>query len=263
MNKKILLSIIGLFVLISGIAVGLILVNQNQDFREKAAPATSISISPVTQSKKTGSNFTFSVKMDTSVNLVTGVDVRIAFDPNVIQIISMQKGTGITNLDSTITNDFNNSNGNISYAVYTTNKSKAVTGSALEILTVTAKIKDDAPVGTTRLTFGPTTSASGVDEGQNILVGMTAGNVVVLSENTSSSSPSPTNTPNTTSTPTSTPATSNTSSPTSKSTSTSIATGSSTTQTPIPLPVTGTSSIAYVGIFLSAILIVSSFFLLI
>jgi len=238
MNKpKIILVILGVLALIGGLVAGLILVKNNQDISEKAAPATTMYITPASQSQAAGSSFTFSVKVDTSSNAVTGVDVRINFDPKAIQITSLQKGTGALNLDQTIANTFDNTGGNISYAVFTLDGSKAVSGSSIEILRVNATVKTSASAGNYNLSFNPATAASATKEGQNVLISKTPGVLTVTkSESAATPTAAPTSGTTPTPTPTSVPGTNPTATPTSGTTP-----ATSPTASPIPIPESGIS----------------------
>lgn len=254
MNKKVVLYIISTLVLIAGIVVGVILVQQNQDIREKAAPATSVFISPANQSKNPGNTFTFSVNMDTGVNQITGVDIRLNYDPNLVEVTSIQKGSGISALDSQITNTFSNTTGKISYAIFTVNKTNAVTGSVISILTVNGNIKNTA--GNASFSFDPATTISGINEGQNVIINSTPGNIII-------SSARGTATPTATATATATSRTTATATATSTATSTTKATNTSVTvtPTPAPIPVTGISIPTYFGIGLGFIAIFGSLLL--
>ena len=221
MNKtKIILAIIGVFVLIGGVVAGLMLVKNNQDIKEKAAPATVMYITPAAQSKAPESDFTFSINIDTSANAVTGVDIRINFDPKAIQITSLQKGTGASNLDQTIANTFDNTTGSIAYAIFTLDGSKAISGSSIEILKVNATVKPSASAGNYNLSFNPTTAASATQEGQNVLISKTPATLTVVT------SPNPTAAP--TATPIATPMS-------------GITPTTTPTASPIPIPESGAS----------------------
>ncbi len=177
-NRKSIIGIVGFLVLFAGIIAGTYLVQQNQDFREKAAPATTVYISPANQTKDVGGNFTFSVNMDTASNQVTGVDIRLKYNPSLIEIISIQKGQGITVLNTEINNSVDNNAGKISYAVFTVNKANAISGSAVEVLKVNGKVKTGAS-GTAAITFDSGTIISGVSEGQNVITGTTPANIMI------------------------------------------------------------------------------------
>ena len=177
-NRKSIIGIVGFLVLFAGIIAGTYLVQQNQDFREKAAPATTVYISPANQTKDVGGNFTFSVNMDTASNQVTGVDIRLKYNPSLIEITSIQKGQGITVLNTEINNSVDNNAGKISYAVFTVNKANAISGSAVEVLKVNGKVKTGAS-GTAAITFDSGTIISGVSEGQNVITGTTPANIMI------------------------------------------------------------------------------------
>lgn len=241
MNKtKIILVILGVLVLIGGLIAGLILVKNNQDISEKAAPATTMYITPASQSQAPGSSFTFSVKVDTSSNTITGIDVRINFDPKAIQITSLQKGTGVFNLDQTIVNTFDNTAGSITYAIFTLDSSKAISGSSIEILKVNATVKTSASAGNYNLSFNPATAASATQEGQNVLVSKTPGVLTVTkSESAANATATPTSGTTPTPTPTSAPGASPTATPTPG--ATSATSTARPTASPAPIPVSGTS----------------------
>lgn len=268
MNRKSLIGIIGFFVLFAGIIAGTYLVSQNQDFREKAAPATTVYISPANQSKDVGDTFNVSVNMDTGSNQVTGVDIRLKYNPSLIEVTSIQKGLGITVLDTPINNLIDNNTGKISYAIFTVNKANAITGSGVEILKVSGKIKAGAS-GTASIAFDAGTIISGVSEGQNVITGTTPANIMIAGALGPTTAPTATSrattNPGLLSLPTGTAtakatATSN-STATSKATSTSTSTGSeqldTSVTTAMPIPVTGSSfsSVASWGVGLFFILV--------
>ena len=143
-KKKIILIVIGVLVLIAGIAVGVLLVQQNQSIKEKAAPATNLSIIPSTQTKAGGESVAFNVVMDTGENQITALDLVISFDPQVLQIVSIAKGGALSDFSNELVNSIDNVGGNINYSNSTIDKSKAVNGSNLTILTISGKVKSDA-----------------------------------------------------------------------------------------------------------------------
>lgn len=192
--KNAVIVAIALVFLGISIFLGVYLVGQRTNVEQKASPATSIFISPNNLTKNAGENFTFSVQIDTATNVVTGVDVRLVFDPSVMQIISLQQGAGVTGLDQTISNTYDNVGGTVSYAVFTLNGSNAVTGSGIEVLKVTAVVKGSAVAGSYNISFDSATAASASQEGQNVLISKNPG-TLVIGGITSSASPSPTASP--------------------------------------------------------------------
>lgn len=185
--KKILLSFLGIFILVVGIAIGAYLVKSNQDIREKAAPATVAYISPATQDAQVGKDVSFFVKMDSGVNQIIGVDVRLNFDPNIFQITSLEKGASAGNLDQSISSTFDNTAGKIKYIIYTTDKTKALSGSGLDILRVNAKSKVGSNLASYTISFDPLSSAGGLAETLNILTTLTPGSITLIASDASSS----------------------------------------------------------------------------
>ncbi len=248
-RSKVVLSVLGLLVLFGGLGAGLLLVRQNQDIARKAAPSTAISINPQSQSLKPGDSFTFSVNMNTGTNAVTAFDIRLNFDPAVIQVASLTLGSGLNGF-SAFTNTFDNTAGTIAYAAFNVDTSKAAIGSDIEVLKVNATIKPDAVSGS-NITFDPATAASATQEGQNVITSMVPGTVSVQG---ASAAPtlSPTTQPTTRATATAT------ASATVRPTSSAPAATLKPSQTAMPLPETGTSWTTYLGIIIGAVAIVGA-----
>lgn len=206
--KKVIFILIGVLILISGVAVGIYLVGKNQDMREKAAPSTNVSIYPSTQTKARGDDVNFNVVMDTGSNQITTLDLVLSFDPQALQITSITKGVGIVDFTSELKNSFDNVGGKIYYSNFAVDKTKAVTGTGLTILTITGKVKDNAASGSYQMAFLPQTTVAGLTEGVNVLVAKTQGTLIVSgvqATSTPSPTPNPTATPVPGSAPTSTP----------------------------------------------------------
>lgn len=251
--KKIVLIVIGTLILIAGVAVGVFLVSKNQDIREKAAPATTVYIQPSTQNKNPSDTFTFSVNMDTGVNQITGVDIRLNYNPDLIEVTSIQKGSGISVFDGTINNTFNNTTGKILYAVYTANRTNAITGLSIGVLTVNGNIKSTAS-GTATFSFDPATLIYGVDESQNVIIGMTPGSIVIAAGGGATATP--------TATPTQAPGSTPTPTPTLRPTSTPVPLQTTSGQaTQAPIPVSGVSSVTIMGIVIGAFAVIGSLLL--
>lgn len=272
------------------VATGVYLVQQRTNLTQRAAPATSIAIIPASQTQTPGSNFTFSVSMDTATNAVTAFDLRLNFDPNAIQITSLEQGSGATHFTA-FSNTYDNGAGTISYAAFNVDTSRALVGSGIEILKVNATVRNTAVNGNYNITFDPATAATATQEGQNVLISKTQGVVVVQqSVNTASPSPSPTTPPGTTATPTATatataaatPTRSPSSQPTATGTAqaTATATAQSTataqptsnptnnavatataTASPIPLPVTGINWPTYLAVGFAILTVLAAFIL--
>jgi hypothetical protein len=192
---------IAVFLLVIGVVAGIVLVQSPQEFREQAAPATTVFVSPSSQSKNNGDAITFSVNMNTGTNQVVGMDLALSYDPSVLTVTSISKGSGISQFDSVIRNDINNTTGAILYSAFTVDRTKALSGSDITALIVTATVKQNAPLGTSNITLLSQTSVAALTEGQNVIVSKVGGTIQVTSGAVS------TNTPTVTLAPTDIPAT--------------------------------------------------------
>lgn len=256
---KIILIILALIVFIVGLAVALILVKQRQDIRKQAAPATSLALSPSTQTKAVGADVNFTVKMTTGANNVTGVQLEIIYNPAVLDITApLTRGTGLP-ADFQILNDddqVDSVTGKIVFIAFTTNKTKAITGSDIEVVKIVGRVKASAPSGASNLTWGSSTAVSGVGEGTNVLSGKTDAVINV----TGGSGGNPTATPTLTPTPTAPGGATDTPEPTATDEGTGGEDGETTepTQAPTELIDAGVSLPTAIGIGAGIILLVAS-----
>ena len=90
MKKVLLFVFIGLIIL--AIPATVFLVGQNQEIRKRAAPASTLSLSPSTTTKKVGDTFTVEVKIDTGTNQVGVIQLRIVYDPAKLQGVDITNG---------------------------------------------------------------------------------------------------------------------------------------------------------------------------
>ncbi len=237
-SKRTIAVIAAVLFLVVSVGVGAFLVQRKTHVVENAAPATAIYIIPGSQTQSPGANFTFNVDMDTETNSVTGVDVRLNFDPAVIQILSLEQGSALTGFSAFI-NTYDNTAGTISYVAFNPNSSGAIIGSGLEILKINAVVNSGAANGDYNITFDPATAATALQEGQNVIVSKTQGTLSVTQAiTTASPSPEPTDGPtsNPTATAVPTSAPTATASPISTATPTTGPTTPGATHTPTPVP---------------------------
>ena len=264
-TKKLIISVVGVLVLVGGLAFGVLLVKRNQDIREKAAPATSFTISPAQQSKTAGSSVSVDVVMDTGSNQVVALDIALSFDPQGLDIISITQGGAISNFNNELKKQIDPS-GRILYSAYTADRTKAVSGSGLSVLTITGKVKDSASQGSYRISFLSQSSVGGLGEAAaNLLTNTAPGSVNVEG---GASTPTPTATPlpspSGQATPTSTPVTTATPTATPVNTPTPLpAASGQATSTPIvfPVPESGISYPTIFGIGIGILLLVGSLLL--
>src|SRR3989344_7062933 len=142
-NRSKIKSLFGLVVVVIGLIAGLVLVRTIQLFRQKAAtPVPNYTISPAAQNVAPGGNFTFTVRMDTGTYKIGGVNIYVNYDPSALQVISVQKGSGISTLDPAI-------------------------------------VKADVTSGSFDLTFGAGSEMGDAANGNNVLAGTAPGTVNV------------------------------------------------------------------------------------
>lgn len=216
-KTKIILTIFISLVLVGGVVAGVLLVAQNQELNRKAAPATTLSISPHSQTGAPSQSITFTVKMDTGENKVTAGDLDIRYDPVILNVKSIQKSASLSDFSEPVKR-IDNTTGTIAYSFFNSDKTKALSGN-LDVITVSGEIKSTAVGGSYTFSFGSSTVIAGLNEGQNVLTHATDGTFTIAGGGPTST-PTPTPTSNPTATPTSNPLSTPTSTPTSKATST-------------------------------------------
>ena len=185
---KTFFGIFGATFLIIGILAGIAIIRTRQNLTNYAAVATNLYFSPQKQRIYTNNDFAFSLKMDTGVNDVTGLDIGLIYNPEIFEIQSIARGEGISTLDQEITNTIDNTLGTINYIVFTLDKSQSVKGTGIEILKVFGKVKSTAPEGEYEIVYDSTSAISARSESHNALSGFSNGTITVIK-------PSPTDNP--------------------------------------------------------------------
>src|SRR3989344_2567793 len=93
MNKKKIIAIIVLFLILAGLGAGLYLMRQQQDLREKAAPATTVSLIKPTKTILVGESFDVTVEVDTATNILSGAVLEVNFDKEKLTLASFSPST--------------------------------------------------------------------------------------------------------------------------------------------------------------------------
>lgn len=269
-KKGVIFSIFGMVVLLGGIAAGALLVKRNQDFRERAAPATVLRLATTSSSVAPGDSFNIDVLMDTGENSVTGVDIIVEFDANNFAVTSVQKGNGITGFTNEIRNTYDNVGGTVTYSAFTLDSLSAVTGSGIAVLRVGFASKGTSSTGSYPFDFGAATAVAGTGEGQNVLIDTIPVSVTITGGGTGGGdllSDTPTPTPTATATPTTggVPTGTATSTPTATATAspgvggaglptkTPTPTPTTSSATPFPIPESGIGGVTIFGIGLGTL----------
>lgn len=151
---------VALFLLLA-IPVTVFVVMKNQELRKKAAPATTLSITPVTVNKAVGEEFTLEVKMNTAENQIVAVDLKLVYDPTKLEGLWIRNGTMFPNiLSSGVVGS-----GTASIALGAPNTTTPITGTG-----TIATLRLKAIAGTTTpvtVRFGSDTFVGALNEGSN------------------------------------------------------------------------------------------------
>ncbi len=136
--KRIVFIIVFILILLA-IPLTVFLVSKNQEMRQRAAPATTLTLSPTSLSKQVGDEFTLEVHMDTATNQVVAVQVSLSFDPTKLEAEWIHNGTMFPNIISSGVIG----NGTASIALGAANTTTPITGTGM-----IATIKMKALAGT-------------------------------------------------------------------------------------------------------------------
>lgn len=186
--KKIWLLITSLF-LIGILPAAIYFVGQNQEIRNKAAPATTLSIIPAISSKKTNDVFSLEITIDTGENQVVASELHISFDPTKLEAQTITNGPLFPNILASGTIE----SGLASITVGAADAKQPVKGtSTVAIVKFKAIAKTESP---TAIKLAPNTFVGGLGEGAvNVLMGTTPA-TVTITETEPQATPSPTPTP--------------------------------------------------------------------
>lgn len=171
--KKILLITTGILLLLS-IPVTVFFIGQGQELRKKAAPATTLTLSPSTISANPGDTLLFNVEINTATNQVATAQIVLTFDQTKAQALSITSGPQAPRiLTQGITGP-----GTASITVGAQSTAKPITGTGI-IAVVRLKILDGAS-GPFALQFDPTTFIGGLGEKDpNVLVSKTDAQIIL------------------------------------------------------------------------------------
>jgi len=202
--KKILLIITGIILVVS-IPVIVFYFGQQQELRSKAAPATTLAVTPNTVSSNPGETITFNIEIDTGENQVATAQLALLFDQTKAEALSITSGPLAPNiLTQGITGP-----GTATITVGAKNTAQPIKGKGI-IAIVRLKIADGASGSLSlQLAPSPTTFVGGLGENpSNVLIGITGAQITLSgTENiTTPSLASPTAEPTVTAAPTSIPA---------------------------------------------------------
>lgn len=175
MKKIFLFVFIGLILL--AIPLTVFLMGQQQELRSRAAPASTLSLSPSTLTKKVGETFALEAKIDTGTNQVGVVQIRIIYDPAKLEAVDISNGPLAPSISVSGKID---PTGKASITVGAKNNTHPITGSGtIAIVTMKALAASGTPVSV-RYSPLPDTYANALGEQENVLIGTTPANITIV-----------------------------------------------------------------------------------
>lgn len=191
MKKMFLYISIGIILL--GIPLTVILVGKNQEIRKRAAPASTLSFYPMTQTVKAGQPFTLEVKMDTATNQVGIVQLRVVYDPVFLEAEDI---TNNPNFAPTIrVSKKIDPSGKASITVGAKDTLHPIVGSGTIVTLSMKAIKASATPISIKFTNTPDTVANAIGENaDDVIIGRSVANVII--QNADGTAPSGSNAAN-------------------------------------------------------------------
>lgn len=195
--KKWIIPVVTLIILVGGVAAGILLVKQSTEFREKAAPATTLSFSTAKTTVDVGEKFIISTIINSTENQIAGVQLAISYNPNILQIDSVTKGNFLGELATTTNPVILSNQGLVDFSIFLPPGSNPVQGSGtVAILTVTSLDEGSSTISfIDELTYELNTQnkkaqtlAYGINE-DNVIASTTPINITVQSVGTTTASP--------------------------------------------------------------------------
>lgn len=198
--KRIVVIVVSILMVLA-VPISVFVAMRNQEVRKKAAPATTLTLSPTTITKNIGEEFTLEAQMNTGTNQIVAVDLSLSYDPTKLEAEWIHNGTMFPNiLSSGVVG-----NGTVSIALGATNTTTPITGTGT---VATIRFKTLAATTTPiAVRFTTETFVGALNEGStNALTSSIPATITIggASSNTTIT-PTPTTTLGTTVSPTATP----------------------------------------------------------
>ena len=183
------------------IPVTVFLAKQQQDARAKAAPATTLSFSPATITKKANETFPLEVRIDTAENQVVAAELHITYDPEKLEAQTITNGALFPN----VLTSGKVERGSASITVGAASATTPVKGTgSVAVVTFKALSQTTSPIS---VRFAATTFVGALGESAaNVLISSTPATVTITGEGGAVATPTPTGAAQTTITPTPTKA---------------------------------------------------------
>lgn len=174
-------KIIGLSVLLIGLISGVALTEINQNISEKASPATSLFITPNYQEVRIGNTFANTITVDSGENKITGLDLIFSYDPSAINITEVKATSDISNFNTVLKNEIDNTNGKLRYTTFSFDRNLAISGK-VNILTIYGKVMSSSTLNSYDIKIDDDSIITAVSEGQNVLASISNSTIKVIEE---------------------------------------------------------------------------------
>lgn len=193
MTKKKFIAILGVLLILAGVGAGLFLMRQQQDIREKAAPATSVSLKlPTSKTILVGDNFDVTVDVDSHTNTLSAAELEIVYSKDKLKLSNFTPSTFLPVV--LVSPQIGDGTATVSLG------SQAANPPLGKGTLATLKFVALAP-GNASVSFGSKTRATGIYETTDVLVAKNPTTITIIATGgagvpaTASPSPSPSPTP--------------------------------------------------------------------
>lgn len=192
--KKILVILTSVILLVA-VPATVYFLGQQQELRKKAAPATTLALSPASITKKVNDVFSLEVIIDTGENQVVAAELHVNFDPTKLEVQTITNGPLFPNILTSGTVE----QGTASITVGVADAKQPVKGKGtVAVIRVKGLAKTESP---TSIKLGSNTFVGSLGEGAtSVLVGTTPA-TATITESQAAATPSPTPTRKAASTP--------------------------------------------------------------
>jgi len=167
--KKIVVVLVVL-IMLAGVGVGVYLMQQSTEFREKAAPATTLSFDTQTLSPEIGQVFNVQSVINTGENKIAGVQLKIDFTPGTLELVDVVAATSLFDDLGQLNPVIDNELGTLDFVIWTMPNTTPYQGTAT-IATLSFRA---LKAGTATISYADGSLVGAIEEeGKNVLVGTT------------------------------------------------------------------------------------------
>lgn len=187
--KKIFFIFVGLL-LLAAIPITVFISGQRQELRKRAAPATNLSFSPSTLTKKIGDVFTLDITINTASNQIVAAEIHVTYDPTKLEAETITNGPLFPNILAAGTIQ----SGEATITVGALSTTSPVTGTGtVAVVRFKALATTASPIS---VRFSPATFVGGLGEGaNNVLINSSPATISITSSNQQPGNPTSTPVP--------------------------------------------------------------------